>query len=96
MINKIENPNYSITKPKGFGSRTKCGVPYKIGIGTIKHNPERCINPGLYSKVYWIWFENYWYIIKQPVPTSITGIIEYIEKDCYCKDHVIDKIISLI
>lgn len=96
MINKIPNPNYSPTKPKGFGSRVKCGVHYKVSIGTMTHNPERCTKPSPYSPKYWICFENYWYLIKQPVPNSITGIIEYIEKDCYCKDHVIDKIISLV
>lgn len=97
MINKIPNPNYSPTKPKGFGFRIKCGVLYKVSIGTMTQNPEKyAIKPSPYPPKYWIWFENYWYLIKQPVPDSIGEIIEFIEKDCYCKDHVIDKIISLI
>lgn len=62
---KIENPNKdSNHKPR----YKKCGIRYDLGIGTVTKNPKRVTEEELkcYNNIWWLWYEEYWYIIKRP------------------------------
>lgn len=70
----------------------KCGIEYDIDIGILTKNPSQVneIDFFSYRPVQWLWYDGYWYLVKEKINHTT------IEKDCYCKEHVIEKLINLI
>lgn len=80
-IDKLHKPRYK-----------KYGIKYDICIGTSNKNPNKSnqIDRMRDKPRKWLWYDGYWYIINNDVTK------EKLEKDCYCQEQFLERLIEII
>lgn len=98
IMQEIPNPN-KCDKPK-CKTKTKYGMPYAIGIGTLNKNPDVFVAPSPYKRRIWIWFEGCWYISNMwdalKTPEELAQECQTIIDKTYNREDFLSKLMELL